>query len=96
MVDEQTIRERAYALWEESGRPEGQADDFWERARFLTGIEDNPEAGTLPNPARPTVQNPAGTAPAVDVEPIEAVQNLGEFPGLSDQGEKQKYPRRAK
>ena len=30
---ETRIRERAYALWEEDGRPEGQADEYWERAR---------------------------------------------------------------
>jgi hypothetical protein len=95
-TQEQVIRERAYQLWEEEGRPDGHADEFWERARFLVGIEHNPEAGTLPNPAQPTVQNPNGTAPSVDVEPIEAVQNLGEFPGATDQAERPKYPRRAK
>jgi hypothetical protein len=96
MSDDQAIRERAYHLWEEAGRPEGHADEYWERARFLVGIEANPQAGTVPNPSRPTVQNPAGTAPSVDVEPIEAVENLGEFPGLNDQGEKQLTPARGR
>ena len=27
------IRERAYALWEAAGRPEGGDLEFWERAR---------------------------------------------------------------
>jgi Protein of unknown function (DUF2934) len=27
------IRELAYRLWEEAGRPEGRSDEFWERAR---------------------------------------------------------------
>jgi hypothetical protein len=30
---EHRIRERAYFLWEQSGRPPGRADEFWERAR---------------------------------------------------------------
>lgn len=29
---EQAVRERAYALWEEDGRPEGRADEYWHRA----------------------------------------------------------------
>lgn len=33
MADEEAIRERAYALWEQNGRPEGSADDFWNEAR---------------------------------------------------------------
>ena len=27
------VRERAYMLWEQEGRPEGHAEDFWHRAR---------------------------------------------------------------
>ncbi|WP_081718334.1 DUF2934 domain-containing protein [Lutibaculum baratangense] len=30
---ERRIRERAHALWEEEGRPEGRHDAHWERAR---------------------------------------------------------------
>ncbi|WP_424134956.1 DUF2934 domain-containing protein [Roseomonas chloroacetimidivorans] len=29
---EQTVRERAYSLWEQEGRPEGRADEYWHRA----------------------------------------------------------------
>src|SRR5208283_5492 len=28
---DQFVRERAYFLWEQAGRPEGVADDFWRR-----------------------------------------------------------------
>jgi hypothetical protein len=85
---EQRIARRAYRLWEEAGRPHGRDQDHWERARFLIGLEDNAQAGQLPNPSIPTVQNPAGTAPThAPAEPLrEAVENLGEFPGLTDQG----------
>ena len=29
---EQAVRECAYQLWEQAGRPEGRADEFWHRA----------------------------------------------------------------
>jgi hypothetical protein len=32
---EQRIRERAYFLWLQNGRPEGHSDEFWERARMF-------------------------------------------------------------
>jgi hypothetical protein len=30
---EQRIRERAFYLWQEAGRPEGGEEEFWHRAR---------------------------------------------------------------
>ncbi|MBU3055793.1 DUF2934 domain-containing protein [Pseudomonas indica] len=33
MVDDSEIRQRAYALWEKQGRPEGSAERFWAQAR---------------------------------------------------------------
>ena len=30
---DQFVRERAYFLWEQAGRPEGRADDFWRQAQ---------------------------------------------------------------
>ncbi len=41
---ERRIRERAYALWEEDGRPEGRADEYWERARRFIAAEDDPKS----------------------------------------------------
>lgn len=35
-------RERAYAIWEQEGRPEGRHDEHWHRA----GSKDAPEPGT--------------------------------------------------
>jgi hypothetical protein len=29
---EQAVREQAYLLWEQEGRPEGRADEYWRRA----------------------------------------------------------------
>jgi Protein of unknown function (DUF2934) len=44
---EQTIRERAYFIWEREGRPEGRADDHWryatiEALRYAGGRNDLP------------------------------------------------------
>ena len=30
---DQFVRERAFFLWEQAGRPEGRADDFWHQAQ---------------------------------------------------------------
>jgi len=89
-IDER-IRERAYHLWENNGRPPGRDQEFWERVRELVAIETNPYSGRMPNPM---VQ---GTAAGQEqpVEPLEAVENQGEFPDrLTDQGERQPAPRR--
>ncbi len=46
-TDEQTVRDRAYFIWEREGRPEGRANDHWERAvgeafRAESGPDDEP------------------------------------------------------
>jgi hypothetical protein len=88
---DERIRIRAYHLWEENGRPRGRDEEFWERARELIAIEDNPTAGQLPNP----VKRRPRPRPLQPVEPIEAVENQGEFPDrFTDQGEKPQAPKR--
>jgi Protein of unknown function (DUF2934) len=42
---EQRIRELAYRLWEQDGRPHGRDVEFWQRARELVAIEENSGAG---------------------------------------------------
>jgi hypothetical protein len=81
---EQRIRDRAYRLWLEEGRPEGRDKDHWDMATELVAIEDGQQS-TL----KPIRQNlgPLGEP----IEPLEAVRNAGEFPTLTDQGEGQ-YP----
>lgn len=89
---EQRIRDHAYRLWIEEGRPEGRAEAHWDMARELVAIEDNQRLATKPNPAsRSRDRNLRGSEP---VEPLEAVENQGEFPTLTDQGEEQTYPTR--
>jgi hypothetical protein len=85
---EQRIRLRAYRMWEEEGRPQGRADTHWDKATELVAIEDN-QLRTLEPIAPPSGFGPNGEP----IEPIEAVENAGEFPTMTDQGE-QTFPQR--
>ena len=38
------VRERAYSLWEQEGRPEGRAEDHWRRAEAEVGVNHGDEA----------------------------------------------------
>lgn len=87
---EQRVRERAYRLWLEEGRPEGRADDHWDKASELVAIEESYRDTLKPNPTEAFENSPTGEP----VEPIEAVRNLGEFPTLTDQGEEPVFPSR--
>ena len=84
------IRERAYRLWLEEGCPEGRADDHWDKASELVAIEESYKDTLKPNPTEAYENSPTGEP----VEPLEAVQNLGEFPTLVDQGEEAVFPDR--
>jgi hypothetical protein len=81
---ERRIRERAYHLWLEEGQPEGRAQDNWDLARELVAIEDGQMATTRPI---------RDELPGEPVEPLEALENAGEFPTMTDQGE-MKIPQR--
>lgn len=82
---EQRVRELAYHLWEQDGRPYGRDVEFWERARELFA-----GTGPLPNPvAYPTMA--AGQPEGVEEAEIQA--NYGEFPDrFMDQGNRQQTP----
>jgi hypothetical protein len=80
------VRQRAYRLWVEEGCPEGRSDLHWSKARELVAIEENQKRTT-----RPVSE---GGSTGEPVEPIEAVENAGEFPTLTDQGEEQAAPKR--
>ena len=71
---EQRVREKAYEIWLDEGRPHGRAEEHWELAKFVISQQDG-LASTLVHPAPPAS------------EPIEAIANQGEFPTLVDQGE---------
>jgi hypothetical protein len=86
---EPRVRERAEKLWRAAGRPPGGAKTYMEEAKQLIAIEDNPEAGTEPLDQGYNRPGPWG-------EPVEqaqvALDNEGEFPTMTDQGE-QENPR---
>jgi hypothetical protein len=42
IANEQAIRERAYAIWEEEGRPEGRHLDHWLRAEAEINLSSSP------------------------------------------------------
>ncbi len=83
------IRIRAYHLWQSEGEKQGHDEEYWERARELVGMEESAGSGQLPNPMTVPGNDPA--RPAI-VEESAIQENLGEFPGQTDQGEKQTYP----
>jgi hypothetical protein len=72
---EQRIREKAFQLWLEEGQPEGQQERHWALASELVAIEHSQIDTTIP-----LAEIHAG-------EPVEALENAGEFPTLTDQGE---------
>lgn len=89
-LSEESIRARAYHIWEREGCPDGRADDHWQMARSELAMEANPHYAAEHNPAaeREVVDHPE------PVEPLEAVENQGSFPGVTDQDEEQLYPKR--
>lgn len=46
-IDEQTIRERAYEMWEAQGRPQGSQDDDWFAAEAELMAERDAASGPL-------------------------------------------------
>ena len=83
------IRARARRMWREAGGPKGREDEYLERARELQAFVDHPAAALLPNPM---VAHPQPVATEQPVEEAELLENLGEFPGRSDQGDRMPAP----
>ena len=59
VMQESQIRERAYAIWEEEGRPDGREWDHWERASYeiLARIGVVEEMATPKPKARKTMKS---------------------------------------
>jgi len=75
---EERVRIKAFYIWLDEGCPDGRAETHWDMASELIAIEDN---------YRDTLK-PIGEG-GEPVEPLLAVENAGEFPTLTDQGEEQ-------
>jgi hypothetical protein len=84
------VREKARHLWQEAGAPAGREEDYLDRASELVAIEESLKDTLKPNPQHEYEASPTREP----VEPIEAVENLGEFPTLTDEGEETTYPDR--
>lgn len=79
------VRQRAVELWQQAGSPPSGPTAYEELAEELIAIEEAEGGPTLPvDPSYPEE----------DIEPLEAVENQGEFPTLTDQGEDNPYPLR--
>lgn len=65
MTDEAKTRERAYALWEQAGRPEGTEQEHWLQAREQLRAEQQPAQGDEPD-ASPGAGRPERAVTADD------------------------------
>lgn len=76
------VERKARELWQAHGCPDEGPSHFADMAQEIVANTDNPQAGTRPvrDPRKP------------DAEPTIAVENQGEFPTLTDQGEKGSRP----
>ncbi len=81
---QQRVSERAYHLWKSEGELHGHDQEYWERAEELIGMEDSAGSGQLPNPMSVPGNDPS-RPPMVEEASIQ--ENLGEFPGQTDQGD---------
>ncbi|WP_202617946.1 DUF2934 domain-containing protein [Aureimonas leprariae] len=80
--DEERIRQEAHRLWEAEGRPDGRADRHWAEAREIVALRDS--MGSTLKPVQDTLEEPA--------EPALAAENLGDLPGMTDQGDEKLAP----
>lgn len=84
-ITEERIRERAYRLWIEEGQPQGKDAEHWERARELLALESDPEEGKEKPDEGYNNPGPWGEP----VEEAAILENQGEFPTMTDQGEQE-------
>jgi len=84
---EQRIRNKAYDIWLDEGRPEGRGEVHWDMASELVAIQENYALTLMPVP-----DHASSTPTGEPVEPLLAIENAGEFPTLTDQGEESPYP----
>jgi DUF2934 family protein len=100
--EEKQVAARAHALWQEAGKPASGPQAYVGRARELVAIEEHEKDTLKPTGAEPRDSAEDDPMASDDVlgpegEPIEptlAVENQGEFPTLTDEGEGEQVPRR--
>lgn len=100
--EDRRVAERARSLWEQAGRPAVGPDDYLDRARELVAIEEHEKDTLKPTGARrqenveddPILSDDVIGPEGEPIEPTLALENEGEFPTLTDQGEGDPVPRR--
>jgi hypothetical protein len=100
--EEKNVSVRARKLWEEAGRPVSGPDAYVGRARELVAIEEHEKDTLKPvgAQARDSVEDiPLASDDVLGpegepIEPTLAVENEGEFPTVTDQGEGEQVPHR--
>lgn len=100
--DDKKIAARTRSLWEQAGKPSSGPEAYADRARELIAIEQHQQDTFKPTGAEPqeNVEDDPIASPDVfgpegePVEPVLAVENEGEFPTLTDEGEGDPVPRR--
>jgi len=70
------IREQAYLLWEQEGRPDGREMEFWTRAQVKVAESEQLKHLTKPAPkrAKGTESAPKAAASKVKASPEKAVK----------------------
>ncbi len=105
---EQRIRERAYQLWEQAGRPHERSEEFWLAARQEiegddppagdrpAGIEDYSPAAQLPpgSPAAETAPEPRPARPVATTPDRKAASQEAPSPAAADSQAKPRRGRR--
>ncbi|HVY50295.1 MAG TPA: DUF2934 domain-containing protein [Devosia sp.] len=82
-ADETAIREQAYLLWEQEGRPHGREMEFWTRAEVaLAGRADGPTDAAPARSASSTPKHKAA-ASAMKAPPAKAVKGKSAEKGKS-------------
>jgi len=80
MDDEQRIRERAHAIWEAEGRPQGCEKDHWQRACRELGINVVAGSGAGPNLGGSPI-TPISGSQAQEEPPYAGIGPTGEHSG---------------
>lgn len=81
------IRNHMQQLWRDEGAIPGREEDYRGRAAELVAIEENQSLATIrPGSETDRIRNDP-------VEPLEAVENQGDFPTMTDQGNRRTSPR---